>query len=115
MPRKSTLTDEEKRERANAKRRETRKTESTGNPRGRPQSSRLDLANATEIPKLLVLGKGSLQGRAMHALRIRPELMSRLKRIAAGPTYLLVELAIEGLCEKLEAQADTKVIKAEDL
>jgi hypothetical protein len=53
----------------------------------------------------------------MHALRLKPELIERLRKVASGPTYLLTQVALEEMCEKLEAAepSSIRIIRAEDL
>lgn len=85
----------------------------TGKPPGRPLKEMADLNS--HVPKLIITGRGQLDQRAMHALRLKPELMDRLKAVASGQNYLLVQVAIEQLCERLENTTEIIVIKAEDL
>ena len=107
---------EEKRERLLARRRATESVTPTGGARGRPQGASLSMSTpSSEVPKLLIMGRGQMAGRAMHAMRITPELVERVKKCAAGPLYLVVQVALERLCEQLENQENIQVIKAEDL
>lgn len=90
----------------------------TGAARGRPFKQHLDLSSSTEaVPRLIITGRGQLGNRAMHALRLPTDLVQQLKSLASGPTYLLVQIAIERLCEDLRNQdpGQIKVVKAEDL
>lgn len=110
--RKAALKDAAK---ANAKRREQYVPSTTGNARGRPFKPVLDLANLSKMPKLLIIGRGQLEGRAMHALRLKPELMEEVKNVAVGPMYLIVEVALRRLIEDLSERQDPLMIRAEDL
>lgn len=85
----------------------------TGKPKGRPLKEMSDLNS--HVPRLIITGRGQLDKRAMHALRLKPELFDRLKAVASGQNYLLVQVAIEQLCERLENTDEILVIRAEDL
>jgi hypothetical protein len=100
---------------ANARRREKYVPVPTGSSKGRPFKPVLDLANISEIPRLMIIGRGQLQGRAMHALRLRPELVENVKKVAAGPMYLIVEVALRRLIEDLAERQEPLMIRAEDL
>jgi hypothetical protein len=69
------------------------------------------------IPRLVILGRGQLHGRKLHAIRVKPELLDRLRSLASGPDYLLVEMAIAAFCDDLERRpaTDMRVIRAEEL
>jgi hypothetical protein len=114
-------TEDDKREKANARRRETNKNMPTGKPIGRPPKSTVDLTKSTTIPKLMIIGRGQLGNRAMHALRLTPEIVERLRGserqnpLVAGPLYLVVEYALRKLIEDLETRETPIVIRAEDL
>lgn len=102
-------------DKANAKRRDKYVPTSTGNAKGRPFKPVLDLANLSSMPKLLIMGRGQLQGRAMHALRLKPELIEEVKSVAVGPMYLIVEVALRRLIEDLNERKEPLTIRAEDL
>jgi len=87
----------------------------TGQAKGRPESTPIDFARTNSVPKLIITGRGQLNGRAMHAMRLKPELIERLKEVANGPVYLLVQVALEKMIAELEKSEGIQVIKAEDL
>jgi hypothetical protein len=107
--------EEKANSKANARRREKYVSVTTGAGKGRPFKPVLDLANIREIPKLMIIGRGQLQGRAMHALRLRPELVENVKKVMAGPMYLIVEVALRRLIEDLAERQEPLMIRAEDL
>jgi len=88
---------------------------STGRTPGRPASTLIDFSKSNDVPKLIITGRGQLNGRAMHAMRLQPELIDRLKEVASGPVYLLVQVALEKMIEELKQSDGIQVIKAEDL
>jgi len=90
-------------------------TTPTGRAPGRPESAAIDFSKANSVPKLIITGRGQLNGRAMHAMRLQPELIERLKEVASGPVYLLVQVALEKMIEELKQSESIQVIKAEDL
>ena len=75
----------------------------------------MEETNLNHAPKLIITGRGQLDEGAMFALRLKPELMDRLKAVASGQNYLLVQVAIQDLCERLEIAKEFRVIRAEDL
>lgn len=87
----------------------------TGRAPGRPESTPIDFSKTNSVPKLIITGRGQLNGRAMHAMRLKPELVERLKEVASGPTYLLVQVALEKMIAELQQTEAIQVIKAEDL
>ena len=87
----------------------------TGQAKGRPESTPINFARTNSVPKLIITGRGQLNGRAMHAMRLQPELIERLKEVANGPVYLLVQVALEKMIAELEKSEGIQVIKAEDL
>jgi hypothetical protein len=87
----------------------------TGRAKGRPETTPIDFAKTNAVPKLIITGRGQLNGRAMHAMRLQPELIDRLKQVANGPVYLLVQVALEKMIAELEKSEGIQVIKAEDL
>lgn len=102
--------------RAEIKKPRARPTVPTGAPVGRPYKKHLDLTRPSEeVPRLIITGRGQLNNRAMHALRLPTDLINRLKSVASGPTYLLVQIAIDRLCTDLENSEQITVVKAEDL
>jgi hypothetical protein len=92
-----------------------RATTPTGRAPGRPESTTIDFSKTNTVPKLIITGRGQLNGRAMHAMRLQPELIERLKEVASGPTYLLVQVALEKMIAELKQSDGIQVIKAEDL
>lgn len=87
----------------------------TGRAKGRPESTPIDFTKTNSVPKLIITGRGQLNGRAMHAMRLQPELIERLKSVTSGPVYLLVQVALEKMIAELEKSEGIQVIKAEDL
>ena len=69
------------------------------------------------VPKIMILGRGRMHGRKLHAVRVRPETLERLARNVSGPMYLALELAVDRLCDQLEKQApgQAEIIHAESL
>ena len=63
-----------------------------------------ELENQSSTKKLIISGSSiSTAGRVTTLMKIRPSLMRRVEELCLGPTYLLLELALEELCESLEA------------
>ncbi len=56
----------------------------------------------TGEPSIIVAGTSTLEGRMSTLLRIRPTVVERVKRISVGPLYLIIEHALEQLCERAE-------------
>lgn len=52
-------------------------------------------------PKLYIRGRSTLDGRLATTLRIRPSLIEDLEKVAVGPLYLLVDVAIQRLIQEL--------------
>lgn len=52
-------------------------------------------------PKLYIRGRSTLDGRLATTLRIRPSLIEDLERVAVGPLYLLVDVAVQRLIAEL--------------
>ena len=75
----------------------------------------LTIKQGAPVEKLLILGRGQLHKRRLHAVRLLHETMERLRAVASGPDYLLIELAVREFCERLEAREDIRIVKAEDL
>jgi len=57
----------------------------------------------TGNPSIVVAGTSTLDGRMSTLLRIRPTVVERVKRVSIGPLYLIIEYALEQLCERAEA------------
>ena len=69
-------------------------------------------------PRLVVQGASSLAWRGQTLLRIRPSLMAEVKSFTVGPTYLVIEHALEKLLDELKAipaGANPQWVDAEDL
>ena len=69
-------------------------------------------------PRLVVQGASSLAWRGQTLLRIRPSLMAEVKSYTVGPTYLVIEHALEKLLDDLKAMPDganPQWVDAEDL
>ncbi len=56
-------------------------------------------------PRLVVQGASSLAWRGQTLLRIRPSLMAEVKSYTVGPTYLIIEEALERLLDTLKAKS----------
>jgi hypothetical protein len=72
--------------------------------------------NQEVAPKLVIIGHSiSGKGRTSTMLRVRPTVMARLERVAVGPTYLLCEIALLEMIDRLEkAQpGELRVVRAE--
>lgn len=54
-------------------------------------------------PRLIVLNSSTSDGRYSQMLRIRPTLLARVRSLSVGPMYIIIEKALEDLCDKLEA------------
>lgn len=79
------------------------------------KSVTLTVKDGTTQQKLLIIGRGQLHKRKLHAVRLLPETMNRLRTVAAGPDYLLIELAVREFCEALEARSDIRIVQADSL
>ena len=55
-------------------------------------------------PRLVVQGTSSLAWRGQTLLRVRPSLMAEVKSYCVGPTYLVIEHALEELLIALKAK-----------
>lgn len=80
-----------------------------------PRKAPMVASAKSGLPKLWVRGSSVLTGRRSTLLRIRPTLVQRLEAQSYGPLYLLIEHALEQLCEQLEAapEGSVKTIDAE--
>ncbi len=58
---------------------------------------------STSAPKLVVVNSSTSVGRYPQMFRIRPTLLARARGLTVGPMYLILEHALEKLCEELEA------------
>ena len=54
-------------------------------------------------PRLVVINSSTSVGRVRQMLRLRPTLVNRIKGLAVGPMYILIEVALEKLALDLEA------------
>ncbi len=68
-----------------------------------------------KAPRLVIMGRGQLHGRRLHAIRLKDEITSRLQEVASGPLYLLVEVAMLDMIERLEKSDELRLVRAEDL
>lgn len=57
---------------------------------------------ATANPKLVVINSSTVKDRYQQMLRIRPTVLSRTRQLTVGPMYLIIEHALELLCDELE-------------
>jgi hypothetical protein len=80
-----------------------------------PRKAPMVASAKSGLPKLWVRGSSVLTGRRSTLLRIRPTLVQRLEAQSYGPLYLLLEHAVERLCEELEAapEGSVKTLDAE--
>ncbi len=92
-------------------------SEKHGGRREEPKTRQATVTATGTVPRLMLLGRGQLHGRKLHAIRIKPEVVDRLAAIATGPMYLLIELAINRLIKELESRpaSQIEVLRAEDL
>ena len=58
-------------------------------------------------PKLVIMGRGKMDGRGATLLRCRPSLIQELKSLAMGQTYLLLDLAIQSFIAELKARPES--------
>ncbi|MFM1990170.1 MAG: hypothetical protein RJA99_3127 [Pseudomonadota bacterium] len=52
--------------------------------------------------RLVVLNAGSLSGRKLYSMRIKPEVMEALDAVLSGPRYIAIEWAITEAVERLK-------------
>ena len=63
-----------------------------------------ELENPNSVKKLIISGSSiSTMGRVTTLMKVRPSLLKRVEKICLGPTYLILEMALEELCDSLEA------------
>lgn len=77
-----------------------------------------EIENAESIKRLIISGSSvSTKGRVTTLLKVRPSLLRRVDELCLGPTYLILEHALEELIEKLEAipQGLKQAVKAAKL
>lgn len=60
-------------------------------------------AMTTRTPRLVVLNSSTSDGRMRQMLRLRPSLVKRVRELTVGPIYIIIEVALEKLCQELEA------------
>lgn len=75
-----------------------------------PRKAPMVASAKSGLPKLWVRGSSVLTGRRSTLLRVRPTLVKRLESNSYGPLYLLIEHAIEKLCDELEAAPEGSVV-----
>lgn len=71
-----------------------------------------------EVKRLIIHGRGETRGRRGHMLRLREGLYDELRSLAAGQTYLIVEVALQRLINDLKAMpspVEIQMIRAEDI
>ncbi|MDP2987117.1 hypothetical protein [Hydrogenophaga sp.] len=71
-----------------------------------PRTPKADIEKAkasTIAPKLVVVNSSTSVGRYPQMFRIRPTLLARARGLTVGPMYLILEHALQKLCEELEA------------
>lgn len=93
----------------------TSKTVAAKKPTSRQRHAGPELASQ---PRLVVQGASSLAWRGQTLLRIRPSLMAEVKSFCVGPTYLVIEHALEKLLDELKAMPEgsgPQWVDAEDL
>ena len=62
-----------------------------------------EIKNKASTKKLIIAGSSvSTKGRVTTLMKIRPSLLERLDELCLGPTYLILEYAVQGLVDKLE-------------
>lgn len=67
-------------------------------------------------PRLIILGRGHLNGRRPTLIRLSPELDARMKRLTDGPNYLVIQVALERLLDDLEKRSgEAELIHADSL
>lgn len=74
-----------------------------------PRTPKADIEKAkasTIAPKLVVVNSSTSVGRYPQMFRIRPTLLARARGLTVGPMYLILEHALQKLCEELEAMPD---------
>lgn len=70
----------------------------------------LNSGNNKLMPRIAVIGHGKTsEGRVSTLMRIRPSTLERLSKVAIGPTYALLEVAILRMCEQLETAPEGEV------
>lgn len=62
--------------------------------------------DSNSAPKLVVVNSSTSVGRYPQMFRIRPTLLARARGLTVGPMYLILEHALQKLCEELEAMPD---------
>ena len=69
------------------------------------------------VPRVMILGRGQMHGRKLHAVRVRPEVMERLASVISGPMYLALELCVMRYLDLLDKQpaGQAEIIHAESL
>ncbi len=60
-------------------------------------------AMTTRTPRLVVLNSSTSEGRMRQMLRLRPTLVKRVRELTVGPMYIIIEVALQKMCEDLEA------------
>lgn len=65
--------------------------------------------------RLVIRGSSVMEGRLASLMRIRPSLLKRLRAVAIGPTYLIIDVLLQAALAELEKPGKQHDIKAEDL
>lgn len=62
--------------------------------------------SSSAAPRLIVLNSSTSDGRYSQMLRVRPTLLARVRSLSVGPMYIIIERALEELCDRLEAMPE---------
>jgi len=65
--------------------------------------------------RLVIRGSSVMEGRSASLMRIRPSLLKRLRAVAIGPTYLIIDVLLQAALAELEKPGKQHDIAAEDL
>ena len=65
--------------------------------------------------RLVIRGSSVMDGRSSSLMRIRPSLLKRLRNVAIGPTYLIIDVLLQAALAELEKPGKQHNINAEDL
>ena len=66
-------------------------------------------------PKLVVVGSSTMDGRASTLLRIRPSLLKDVQAYVSGPMYLVIDIALQELVDRLKQESEARFVHAVDL
>ena len=65
--------------------------------------------------RLVIRGSSVMEGRSSSLMRVRPSLLKRLRAVAIGPTYLIMDVILQAALAELEKPGKQHDINAEDL